>query len=178
MCLDAFPNGLCAVFPCPEIDFDEVHAGLEIKIFENVCCRDFIEVAITEGCEWSDPNFLCKLDSIEFAELAEWQAEVFQVLVDAADWFTLCVSLRATFISALCNTAVTVDIIADVLCFKDFTKLLDLFFHLEKLWDLEWVLLWIEWINDFALAVFVVSVELWAVVIGVSEDFCIVNSIV
>ena len=69
--VELLPDVLCAVFPGPQIDFYEVHAGLEVEVLENVGSRDLIEVAVAEGGVRSDPDVLCKLDTVFGAEIFE-----------------------------------------------------------------------------------------------------------
>ena len=46
--IQAFPNVLGAFLPGPEINIDEIHCRLEVKILQNICRRDLIKVSITK----------------------------------------------------------------------------------------------------------------------------------
>ena len=46
--VELFPDVLCSFLPGPQIDFDEVHGRLEVKILQNVRCRDLIKISVTE----------------------------------------------------------------------------------------------------------------------------------
>ena len=129
--IQLFPDVLGAFFPCPEIDLHEVHAGLIVQIFQNIGSGNFIKVTIAEGSEGSDPDLLNQGNLVLLAEFLERQSKILQVRVYALD---LLAARRhgVAVVTTLGNTAVTVEVIALVLGFQQFTKGLELFFHLEQ----------------------------------------------
>jgi len=123
-------DGLGAVLPGPQIHLDEVHAGLEVQILDDVRGRDLIKVAVAEGRERTDPDILDQRDPVHLAELAERHRQILQIRVLAFD--VMAVRIRAVaFIAALGDAAVAVDVIALVLGLQQFAELLDLVLHLH-----------------------------------------------
>ncbi len=72
----------------------------------------------------------------------------------------------------------TVYVISLVLGLEELSELLELLLHLEKSWDLEDVLLRFERLDDFAVLVLVVTIELRTVVSDAAELFYIMYSVV
>ena len=172
------PDVLGAVLPGPEVDLDEVHGGLEVQILQNVGSGDLVKVAVAEGGVGPDPDVLGQLHAVLLAEFVEGQRQILQVLVLAGDGLTLGVLLREALVAALGNAPVTVDVIALVLGFQDLAQLLDLLLHLQQAGNLQQVLLGLEGLDDLALGVLVVPVQLGTVVGDAAELFHIMDSIV
>ena len=85
--VDRFVNALRAVFPRPQIFVYEVHCGCEVKVFQDVCRRDFVKEAVSERGVRPDPDFLRKFNLVEFAEILEVHAQIFEVGVFADNVF-------------------------------------------------------------------------------------------
>ena len=78
MVVDTFPNGLGSVFPCPKFSgMEELTDSVVIKIFQNIGCRNLIEVTITEGSERSFPDEFGIGAFVLLEEFRERHAEIF-----------------------------------------------------------------------------------------------------
>ena len=131
--VEVLPDGLRAVFPCPQVHLHEVHRGLEVEVLEHVGGRNLVEVAIAERGERANPNVLHEFDAIELAEVLERQRQVLQVLVFARDVLAAgCDSVAV--VTTLCNAAVAVYVIALVLRLQQLAEFLDLTLHPEQTW--------------------------------------------
>ena len=175
--VQAFPDVLSTLFPCPEVDLDEVHGCLEVEVLEDVACRDLVKVSVTECCERSDPYILDEVYLVLLAEFLERKSEVLEVRVDAAYRLSFRCYCK-TFVTSLGNAAVTIYVISLVLGLEKFAELLELLLHPEKSRDLEDVLLRLERLNDLTVLVLVVTVELRAVMSDAAELFYIMYSVV
>ena len=175
--VELLPDVLGAVLPGPEVDLDEVHGGLEVQILQHVGRGDLVKVAVAEGGVGSDPHVLHEVDAVLGAELFEGQSQILEVGVDALD----ALAARGhgiAVVAALGDAAVAVEVIALVLGLQQLTELPDLSFHSEQARDLEDVLLGLEGLDDVALGVFVVAVELRAVVGDAAELLHVVHGVV
>lgn len=85
--VDRFVNALRAVFPRPQILVYEVHCGCKVKVFHDVCRGDFVKEAVSERGVRPDPDFLRKFNLVEFAEILEVHAQIFEVGVFADNVF-------------------------------------------------------------------------------------------
>ena len=168
----------CSQIHCgPEIDLDEVHRGLEVEVLEHVARGDLVKVAVAEGGIRSDPDVLHQLDAVLLAELGEGQGQILEVLVLAGDGLAARRDGKA-LVAALGDAAVSVDVVALVLGLQQLAEELDLLLHLQQARDLQDVLLGLEGLDDLALAVLVVAVELGAVVRDAAELLHVVHGIV
>ena len=178
MVVQLFPNILGAFFPGPEVDLDKVHAGLEVKVLQDVSGRDFIKIAITEGGKGSDPDLLNQGNAILLAEFFKRECQVLQVGVHTLDLLTArCYSIAV--IAAFRNAAVTVDIITLVLGLQQLTELLELTLHLQHPGVLDNVADRSgKGLNHIAGGVFVIAVEFRAVVGDAAEFLHVMDGIV
>ena len=172
------PDVLGAVLPGPEVDLDEVHAGLIVQILQNVSGGNLVKVAVAEGSEGSDPDLLHQGNAVLLAEFLEGQGKVFQIRVHTLD---LLAARRhgITVVAALGDAAVTVEVIALVLGLQQFAEGFELLLHLEQPGVLDDVSDSAgERLDHLAGTVLVVAVELRAVVGDAAELFHIVHCIV
>ena len=123
------------------------------------------------------PDILNQLNAVLFAELGEGESQVLQILVYAADRLTAGSNGKA-LVTALGSAPVTVDVVALVLGLQQLAELLELLLHLQKSGDLQDVLLGLEGLDYLAVLVFVVAVELGAVVGDAAELLHIVDGVV
>ena len=178
MLVELLPDILGAFLPGPEVDLDEVHAGLIVKILQNIGSGDLVKVAVAEGGERSDPDLLNQRNAVHFAELLEREGQILQVGVHAFDLLTAR-SNGIAVVTTLGNAAVAVDVIALVLGLQQLAELLQLALHLEHPGILDDVAERAgKGLDHVALSVLVVTVELGAVVGDAAELFHVMNSIV
>ncbi len=175
-CIDCLVNALRTVFPRPQIFVDKVHCGCEVKVFNDVCSRDFIKETITECGIRSDPDLLCKFNLVEFAEICKVHREFFEVGVFADNVFARYGIV--TVVLALCNSLVTGVLISLILGCKKCTEFFDLGFDFQKVRNEERVFLGIERIVFFTVFSAICTFEFRTVVIYAAEQFEFVNSIV
>ena len=175
--IQAFPDILCTLFPCPEIDLDEIHGRLEIKVFQDICRRDFIKISVAEGSERSDPDILNEFNTVEFTELFERESQILQIRVLAGDFLTIR-RYGISVIAAFRYAAVSVNIISFVLCLKEFAEHLQLLSHLEQARNLERVFLRLERLDNFTLQILIITIQFRSVVCNTAELFHIVNGII
>ena len=133
---------------------------------------------MAEGGEGSDPDLLDELAAVLLAEFLEGQRQILQVGVDALDLFPAGSHGKAV-VTALGNAAVTVDVIALILGLQQFAELGQLLLHLQQPGVADDVAQGSgKGLNDLAVGVLVVAVELGAVVGDAAELLHIVHGVV
>ena len=177
MVVELLPDPLRAVLPGPEVALDEVHRGLEVQIFQDVGRRDLVEIAVAEGREGADPDVLHELDAVDLAELVERKGQVLQVGVDAGDLLALRGDGVAV-VAAFGDAAVAVDVVAFIFGLQELAEAGDLLLHLQQTGDLREVLRGLEGLDDLAVHVLVVAVQLRAVVGDAAELLDVVDRVV
>ena len=176
--VELLPDVLGALLPGPEVDLDEVHAGLEVEVLQNVGGGDLVKVAVAEGGEGSDPDLLDQGNAVHLAELLEREREILQVGVLALDLLAAGGDGVAV-VAALGDAAVAVDVIALVLGLQQLAELLELALHLEHPGVADDVAERTgKGLDHVALAVLVVAVELGTVVRDAAELLDVLNGVV
>ena len=178
MVVQLLPDVLGAVLPGPEVDLDEVHAGLVVQVLQNIGGGDLVKVAVAEGGKGPDPDLLHQGNAVLFTEFLERQGQVFQVRVHALDLLAAG-GHGIAVIAALGNAAVAVEVIALVLGLQQFAEGLELLLHLEQPRIADDVSDGAgKGLDHLAGAVLVVAVELRTVMGDAAELFHIVHRVV
>ncbi len=178
MLVQGLPDELGAVLPGPEVDLDEVHAGLEIQIFKDIGGRDLVEIAIAEGGEGADPDVLDQFHSVLLAELGKRHCQVLEVGIDAAYRLSFGAGCGEAFVAALCHAPVAVEVVAFILGLQKLSEFLELSLHLQETGDLQDVLSGLEGLDDLAQTVLIVAVELGAVMGDAAEFLHVMHGII
>ena len=172
------PDVLGAFLPGPEVDLDEVHAGLEIQILQDVGRRDLVKIAVAERGEGPDPDLLHQGNAVELAEILERHRQVLQVRVLAL--YALAAGGHGiAVIAAFGHTPVPVEVIALVLGLQQLAEGGQLLLHLQQPGVADEIGKGLrKRLNDVAAAVLVIAVQLRAVVRDAAELFDILHRIV
>jgi len=180
--IDALIDTLSAVFPSPKTDVDEFDGGGDVEILHDVSRGHFIEEAIAEAGERSDPNPHDRFDFVEFAELGEGQGEILEVLVGAFDMLhVVAISLIQTIVAAFGDASVAIDVVAGVFGLHDFGEAFDGLLEFKKGKELleGEVFFDFERVNLFAVGITVDAAHRRSISVAhAAELFAFVNGIV
>ena len=178
MGVELLPDVLGALFPGPQVDLHEVHAGLIIQILQHVAGGDLVEIAVAKGGKRPDPDLLHQRHAVHLAELIEGQRQILQVGVDALHLLAARGDGIAV-IPTLGDAAVAVDVVALVLGLQQLAEQLELLLHLQHPRILDDVDEGAgEGLDHVALGVLVVAVQLGTVVGDAAELLHVVHRVV